>query len=194
VEIDEPEPHCDDLTFAEYEQGALEALRQGYQQALIYFINFCFQQGRGVPSWAQEMFSAAVVKALEFEIKSWDEAFGRPLEKGKQLDKERRKHRALSEVWRLVNERRLAGKPLDKALYEAVGKELGIGGATVVEEMYGKVARRFRDMPDGLAFISSLSPGFPSKSLGKGGETRTIRVKVDAKFAPPPKPRRPRKD
>jgi hypothetical protein len=72
VEIDEPEPGCDDLTFAEHEQGAQEALDRGDQCALLYFMSFCFHQQRAVPPWALKRFCDAVTKAWEFEIKSWD--------------------------------------------------------------------------------------------------------------------------
>ena len=44
-----------------------------------------------VPPWVQEKFRAAMDKFHRREIKSWDEVFGRPLLKGKQLATEQRK-------------------------------------------------------------------------------------------------------
>jgi hypothetical protein len=189
-----PETHCDDLTFAEHEQSALEALERGDQCALLYFMRFCFDQGRDVPAWAKERFSSAVERALDYEIKSWSEVFGAPLEKGGQLPPKQRSLR-LGEVWKLVNERRRAGEPLNKDLYEAVGRELGIGGATVVEEMYGEVSKEFRDQREGYALMRTQRVGYPVKHNSAPGQTRTIKAKILDTFAPPHgRTRKPRKD
>jgi hypothetical protein len=194
---DEPSPEsgCDDLTFAEHEQGAREAFDQGNKDALLHFISFCFLQRRDVPEWAQEKFRDAVARAKDFEIKSWDEVFGRPLEKGAHLDARRRKHRVLAEVWKSVNKRRRAGDSLNKELYEAVGKELGVGGATVVEEMYERILREFREGPPGYAKLRSARVGYPVKDSGRGGERRAI-VQVLDTFEPPfdPQDKSSRKD
>ena len=138
------ETGCCDLTFAEHERSALEKLGRGDQGALLHFISWCFLQRRDVPAWAQEKLRDATSKALTFQIKSWDEVFGRPLKRGKQLAAERRRYLADAEIWKRVNARRRAGAALDKHLFAAVGKELGIGGATVVENIYYKILREFR--------------------------------------------------
>jgi hypothetical protein len=181
---------------AKFFNSLLEALDREDHRALLFFMDFCFQQRRDVPPWAQKMFSAAVGKARDFEIKSWGEVFGRPLAKGGQLDKQRRKDRALARVWALVNKRRRAGEPRSKALFEAVGRELSIGGATVVEEMYDKVLREFRERPEGYALIRSPNPGYPIKHLGRAGQMRTTTILVKDTFEPPfdPQDKPPRKD
>jgi hypothetical protein len=168
-----PETGCCDLTFAEHEQSCLEKLGQGDQGALLHFIDFCFLQRRDVPAWAREKFREAIGKVRSFEVKSWDEVFGRPLKKGKQLAALRRRSEALSKVWKLVNARRRAGEALDKRLFEAVGREVGIGGATVVEKMYYELLAEFRESAEAAKYGTAKGP------------LRTITFEVKDIFEPP---------
>jgi hypothetical protein len=141
-----PEVWCCDLTFAEREQSAKKRLDQGDQGELLRFINWCFVQRREVPAWARQKFDDAVNRVRGFEVKSWDDVFGRPLRKGQQLAANRRKGvETAARVWKCANARRRAGEPVDKATFAAIGRDLGIGGSTVVSEIYGTVLREFRE-------------------------------------------------
>jgi hypothetical protein len=117
-----PEVWCCDLTFAEREQSAKKRLDQGDQGELLRFINWCFVQRREVPAWARQKFDDAVNRVRGFEVKSWDDVFGRPLRKGQQLAANRRKGvETAARVWKCANARRRAGEPVDKATFAAIG-------------------------------------------------------------------------
>lgn len=168
------ETGCCDLRFTECEQSALERLAQGDRGELLRFINWCFRQRREVPAWAQESLDEAVTKVAEFEVKSWDEVFSRPFKKGKQLAAARRKSiQVAAEVWRCANARRRAGESVDSAFFAAIGKELGIGGATVVSEIYYAILEEFR------ASDEAEGPSFSD------GVVRRETKKLIAKFEPP---------
>jgi hypothetical protein len=116
-----------------------EAFKAGDGSQLLWFVNFCLILNRPVPDWARQAFRAAYNRGLRFEIKSWDEVFGRPLKKGKQLATERRKMELATHVTALVFElHQLRGKPIGKALFESIGKKLGIGGTTASDLYYGR--------------------------------------------------------
>ena len=98
-------------------------------------ISDCFLTDNPVPKWAQEALINAVARAESFEIKSWDEVFGRPLEKGKQLAAKRRKSRLTKPIFERVRERHEAGEPIAKKLFESVGREFAVS-STVASEIY----------------------------------------------------------
>jgi hypothetical protein len=83
------------------------------------------------------------------EIKSWDEVFGRPLLKGKQLATEQRKLRLAGPIYQRVYERHMAGEPVTKALFDEVGKEVGVSG-TVAAEIYYELKNGFLTDDDRL--------------------------------------------
>jgi hypothetical protein len=117
-----------------------EAFEAGDKSRLITVLATCFLLDVPVPDWAKQAIVAAVRKRCRFEIESWDEVFGRPLKKGKQLAVARRRVELGERIWRAVHERRRAGKPIDKAMFEAIGNGLKVGGrrvsGTVVSDIY----------------------------------------------------------
>jgi hypothetical protein len=110
---------------------------EGDKDRLLWSMNFCFVYRRPIPDWAKKAFRAAYLKGVRFEIKSWDEVFGRPLKKGGQLAAERRKAALAERVLELVLDARHGEpkKPISKELFESIGKKLGVGG-TVAAEIY----------------------------------------------------------
>jgi hypothetical protein len=118
---------------------------EGDKDRLLWFMNFCFVYRRPVPTWATKAFRAAYLKGVRFEIASWDEVFGRPLKKGKQLAAERRKaaiaERVLELVLRARHEEK-PKKPINKELFESIGKKLGVGG-TVAAEIYYQAHKKY---------------------------------------------------
>jgi hypothetical protein len=141
----------DDGDFAQYEGRMRNALESGDKAALLRFIAMCFDVGRAVPPWAQERFCNDVHKAACYEIKSWDEVFGRPLKKGKQLSAQRRRKQLGVKIFNRVNELAEAGEAVSKPLFERVGEEFGVS-CTVTEEIYYNTWNSIRDL------VASLRP------------------------------------
>lgn len=92
-----------------------------------------------------------------YEIKSWDEVFGRPLKKGKQLATERRNYNIGARLMYRVRERHRAGEKIDKGLFEAVGKEFDISGTTASELYYGPNREAIAAVKEARARRSNVS-------------------------------------
>jgi hypothetical protein len=85
----------------------------------------CLGSNWPIPPWLLEAFDAAYKRHLLCETKSWDEIFGPCTRKGAQLDAMRRQWDKAEDVYYRVEELRKAGKPVNKDLFKAVGKERG---------------------------------------------------------------------
>ena len=92
---------------------------------------------RPVPQWAQDLLNDAVLKADCYEIKSWDEIFGRPIKKGKQQAAARREQSIAEHLFYLITEHHHQGVPISKGIFETVEKSFGISGTTA-ERIYYK--------------------------------------------------------
>jgi hypothetical protein len=118
----------------------LKAAKNNYDKrdktVVMHCLAFCFNFEVPIPTWLKLAFLKADNAAMTYKIKSWDEAFGPPLKKGKWLASEHRKHMISGEIFnRLTDQSYEAGKPIDKKLFEAVGKEFGVSG-TIASEIY----------------------------------------------------------
>ena len=117
---------------------------QGDRTQILYCLYSCFVAGVPTPPWLEEAFTDAYRGVFQFKIKSWDDVFGRPLNKSTRPARERRNRRIANDIYERVEERHkeLTDKgrkrPIDKSLFEAVGKEFGVGG-TVTSELYYEV-------------------------------------------------------
>jgi hypothetical protein len=128
-------------------------LPDGDKWALLYAIRQCLLLKRPLPEWLRLAFLRAYDSATGYEIKSWDDAFGRPHAKGTHLQKERRKLQLRFDIIRRIKE--LASEmPIDERLFEKVGKELGIGGSTTVKDIYYEERRKFDEMENELEQIA----------------------------------------
>jgi hypothetical protein len=139
-----------DDEFAKSEHYYRSALERGDKGALLRFLHHCFMNNRAVPGWAQDAFSDIMRKVRRYEVKSFDEVFGRPLKKGAQLATGRRKQRAAPLIWDGVCARRSAGEPITKALFDAVGKEAGVSGTVAAEIYYELVEEMEKELGDML--------------------------------------------
>ena len=81
-----------------------------------------------MPKSVQKSFEHIYAKQRTY--KSWDRAFGQP----------RRKRSngltSLGDIQRLILVSKRNGQPIDNLLFEAIGRELGIGGSTKVKKLY----------------------------------------------------------
>jgi hypothetical protein len=114
---------------------------QGDKTQILECLNLCFVWHEPTPPWLEQAFANAYGAKSEGKIKSWDEVFGRPFKKGTQPAREYYKKRIVNDLYKRVVERHDggAGEPIDKKLFESVGKEFGVGGTVASELYYGDV-------------------------------------------------------
>jgi hypothetical protein len=80
-------------------------------------------------------------KQANGEFKSWDQAFGKPVTKSHRL-RQKRDTDSLGKISSMVAAARSKGEPIDNALFEKIGRDLGLGGATRVKELYAVTRRK----------------------------------------------------
>jgi hypothetical protein len=119
-----------------------ERFNAGDKSALLYAIYHCLLMKRPLPEWLQTKFLHTYEAHARFEIRSWDQVFGRPVPKGTHLETEKRN----AELRPLVIERveaLRAERPIDKGLFEEIGQKLNppLSGTTVSEIYYDERTR-----------------------------------------------------
>jgi hypothetical protein len=136
-----------DRYLAEVLEILKERFEGGDRSALLCAIRHCLLLKRRLPDWLRLGFLSAYDSATAYEIKSWDEVFGRPHPKGTHVDKEKR-HFELGHVIVQRVEELQSEMPVDKDLFEKIGKELGIGGGTTISKIYYEERRRLDEMTE----------------------------------------------
>ena len=134
-----------DKYLAEVLEILKERFEGGDKSALLYAIYHCLLLKRPIPEWLRLEFLHAYEAHARFEITLWDEVFGPPVPKGTHLKTEKRN----AEFRPLIIERvraLSAKQPIDKALFDLIGEEIGISGTTVSEIYYDERSRELRDM------------------------------------------------
>jgi hypothetical protein len=109
----------------------------GEDWALLDAVDFCARAGMPMPEWLVQAFCDRYVDWCLFRVKSLDDAFKVKRPKKMKLKARERRERLKPQVvlWvlRLQRERRV---PFDEALFERVGKQLGIGKTTANKIYY----------------------------------------------------------
>jgi hypothetical protein len=115
-----------------------EQFETGDKSALLQAIYRCLQLRRPVPEWLREVFLNAYEAPARFEIRSWDEVFGRPVPKGTHLKTQKRNAELRLLILERVEALKAEKKPIDKGLFEKIGRELSppLKGTTVSEIYY----------------------------------------------------------
>jgi hypothetical protein len=135
----------DDPTGPVYQWDALHRLDQlqadygnGDQAALFAALRVCAGHGLQMPAWASRAFIDGYDQVLNCHVGSWDEAFGRPYPKGKQLGRMREARRKRPAVYLMICSirSREPRTPIDDALFERVGSRLGLGKTRTGELYY----------------------------------------------------------
>jgi hypothetical protein len=104
----------------------------------------CLENDFKIPKWCREAFVNIYKSADSLEARSWADVFGPMYPKGMHLQPLRRYLKYGEAVYRRVNMlNRTEGKPIDGAMFERVGREFGIGGKTLTEEIYYKVKKSY---------------------------------------------------
>jgi len=121
--------------------NAAEDLRTLYEagrkEALWRAILFAAMFRHPIPDWAADALKTASERVEQGG--SWDEELGRP--KGVHKPTTEREDRRYEVHQRVRELHKKDGLPIDSALFERVGKEMGIGGKTVVAELYYRAQR-----------------------------------------------------
>jgi hypothetical protein len=135
---DQPE---DSFFLTELKKCEEALLRTNDQIHVLHAIAVCATSGQVIPEWATKQFLKSYYAIVNRRAASWDDVFGRPLEKRQRLETARR-HRLLGiQVKMQVQFLRDKGEPLDEYLFEGVGNKLGIGKTLVSQLWYGKPKR-----------------------------------------------------
>ena len=120
-----------------------ERFNAGDKSALLYAIYHCLLMKRPLPEWLRTKFLHTYEAHARFEIRSWDEVFGRPVPKSTHLETEKRKAELRLVIIQRV-EALKAERPVDKGLFEQVGRELEISGTVASDIYYDERSRELR--------------------------------------------------
>lgn len=115
------------------------AINRGSGFAVLAAVQICGKHGLVMPEWLSYAFSRRYDAVVNCKAVSWDDplSFGRPYPKGVNKNAQRKAKFLRFAVWRDINTIRKSepGTPIDKGLFERVGRPLSIG-ATLAEEYY----------------------------------------------------------
>lgn len=145
-----PEVWRDPMTMPLEILHAVTALKSYYQEylkgtksAILEALNICASQSWPIPIWCAIAFSEALNEVEEYEVKSWDDVFGRPHPSGMHLGAKKQEWGYSLKVFSRIEQikKKEPATPIDGALFERVGREFGIGGKTLTEEYYYKWKR-----------------------------------------------------
>lgn len=125
----------------EAERPAVEA---GDGFAILACVRDCLTNGLVAPAWLSYAFNKKYDAVKNYRASSWDSplSFGRPYKKGAHLAARRKKWVKSLAVYLEICEirKRAPDTPIDKRLFEDVGRPMGLGG-TLTEEYYYRHAR-----------------------------------------------------
>jgi hypothetical protein len=120
----------------------------GDKSELLRCLNHCLWFRQPIPDWVRNGIRLAYALASSHQVKSWDEVFGRPLKKGKQLATEHGNFRIRFKLLHAVEKRHEAGEPLDDELFTSVGEKFDVGKTVAREIYYSTLAERLRTRED----------------------------------------------
>jgi len=143
---DVDEADDDSIKWAEDHSRRLKsAYEAGHRQALWEIIVVCSLSGTPIPEWACEVFTGVDPHVKWGMIESWNEVFGKPREKARSVIKAKNSRTSVYEMVQLLNAR---GNPINDAMFELIGKRLGIGGKTTVKNLYREAQEFFDEKPN----------------------------------------------
>lgn len=98
------------------------------KRVLLQAISICALNDFAIPQWCASSYIKSFRDAWHYRVKSWDEAFGPLNPPYTQVETRRKERKVPLEVYLRVTEIKNNDPriPLDGALFERVGKELGI--------------------------------------------------------------------
>ncbi len=134
----------DELTLEEESELHRLAYEAGDKVALLWMMRHCHYMHWPVPEWAWEAFLDALDRVEKGNARSWNDVFGEPHPRGRHLRTAQLEHRKFAIFLCVRQYVEREGARIDEALFERVGRETGLGGATVIKERYYQVDRILR--------------------------------------------------
>jgi hypothetical protein len=126
----------------------LEALKDkfnsGENSALLDAIFICARGIIPLPDWVADNYVERYKKILKFEVRTLDDAFGSPLDKGANLNALNKKKNIALNIWSSVLIAAESGTAIDDELFEEVGKKYNVG-KTLAKEYYGELKALYPD-------------------------------------------------
>jgi hypothetical protein len=117
-----------------FEEMLKRSFEAGDKSTLLWTIYACLDMRRPIPEWVRVAFLNAYEARGRFEIRSWDEVFGRPVPKSTHLKPNKREAELRLIIVEHV-EALAAKQKVNNELFKEVGKEWGIN-STRVKEIY----------------------------------------------------------
>jgi hypothetical protein len=111
----------------------------GDKSQILSCLHLCLEVGYWPPDWLREAFDEAFHEVSQYRVKSWDDVFGRQLEKGKHLATQRRNNEIKYKVYDRVKELHKAGEAIDTELFHKVGVEFGVCTTTASDLYYADI-------------------------------------------------------
>ena len=124
----------DDKCIAEYLEIAKQKFEEGNKTVLLMAMHQCLLMKKPLPEWLRLAFIEAYQSASAFEIRSWDQAFGPPQDKGAHLEVRKQHAELRLPIILHVEELKASGVGVDEGLFEKIAEELdieGVSGSTV---------------------------------------------------------------
>jgi hypothetical protein len=139
--MSEPNYLDSDKYIEEYLEIAKQKFEEGNKAVLLMAMHQCLLMMKPLPKWLRLAFIEAYQSATAFEIRSWDEVFGPPQEKGTHLESRKQHAKMRYPVAFHVHRLSASGRPIDKGMFEEIAEKLRKDGveaikATTVEKIY----------------------------------------------------------
>ena len=115
-----------------------KAFEAGDKFALMHALRICANHALPMPDWAARAYIRAYDTIVNARAKSWDQVLGAPYSKGTHLAAVRKRRKLQVAVRNRIRALRQSDPdlPIDAALFERVGMELGLGKTLAAEYYY----------------------------------------------------------
>jgi hypothetical protein len=119
-----------------YEKVLKRSFEAGDKSTLLWTIYACLDLGRPIPEWTRAAFLEAYEAADRFEIRSWEEVFGRPVPKSMHLQPNMRNAQLRWRVIERVQALRAEAWKVNNDLFNQVAQDLKISSGALAREIY----------------------------------------------------------
>jgi hypothetical protein len=105
-----------------------------FYRGLLHDLYICFLEGKAIPKDLSDAFIKQFLQGYHGEVRSWDDAFGKPTRYGTYRNIERETeqgHLVADEVARVKRDE----GSLNEEEFAAIGKRTGVGSSTKVKEL-----------------------------------------------------------